>query len=75
MDSWFTHRAKLDKNDALFKFVEALEGACIESVESGFMTKDLALSIYGNELERKHYQESLEYLDTINRFLKKKINY
>jgi len=69
------HRAKLDKNDALFKFADHLEGACIESVESGFMTKDLALSIHGNKLEKKHYQESLEYLDTIARFLKKRLNY
>jgi len=68
------HRAKLDNNDALLKFSDSLEAACIESVEAGFMTKDLALSIYGKKLEKKHYQESLQFLDTINRFLKKKIN-
>jgi len=67
-------RAKLDKNDALLKFCDALEAACIEAVEGGYMTKDLALSVYGNKLERKHYQESLQFLDTINSYLKKKLN-
>jgi len=67
------HRAKLDNNPKLTQFAEALEAACIESVESGFMTKDLALSIHGTKLKREHYQESLEFLNTINRFLQKKL--
>jgi len=66
-------RAKLDNNPALHKFCDSLESSCIEAVESGFMTKDLALSIYGSKLEKKHYQESLQFLDTINSFLKKKM--
>ena len=41
------HRAKLDNNDALAKFSTSLEEACIEVVELGFMTKDLALCIHG----------------------------
>ncbi|HXZ67974.1 MAG TPA: NADP-dependent isocitrate dehydrogenase, partial [Alphaproteobacteria bacterium] len=40
-----THRAKLDSNDALAKFASKLEKVCIDTVESGFMTKDLALLI------------------------------
>ena len=43
------HRAKLDGNDALAKFTIALEEACIETVEQGFMTKDLALCIHENK--------------------------
>ena len=39
------HRAKLDDNDALRDFAEALETVCVETVESGDMTKDLAILI------------------------------
>lgn len=43
-----THRAKLDNNAPLAKFADDLEKACIETVEAGFMTKDLALCIKGS---------------------------
>jgi isocitrate dehydrogenase len=39
------HRAKLDDNAALDKFAHTLERVCIDTVEAGFMTKDLALLI------------------------------
>ncbi len=39
------HRAKLDNNDELAKFADTLEQVCIDTVESGHMTKDLALLI------------------------------
>ncbi|MDA8870785.1 NADP-dependent isocitrate dehydrogenase [Rhizobiaceae bacterium] len=39
------HRAKLDNNDALKTFADTLEQVCIDTVESGHMTKDLALLI------------------------------
>ncbi|GAA0586782.1 NADP-dependent isocitrate dehydrogenase [Rhizomicrobium electricum] len=39
------HRAKLDGNTALAEFSHTLEKVCIETVESGFMTKDLALLV------------------------------
>ena len=39
------HRAKLDDNDALRDFAGALETVCVETVESGDMTKDLAILI------------------------------
>ena len=39
------HRAKLDDNAELKRFAQALEDVCIESIEAGFMTKDLALCI------------------------------
>jgi isocitrate dehydrogenase len=41
------HRAKLDNNDALLKWTEALEGAIIETIRSGKMTKDLAICVHG----------------------------
>ena len=36
-------RGELDKNEALMKFADALEAACIKTIEDGKMTKDLAL--------------------------------
>jgi len=40
-----SHRAKLDNNDALAKFANTLEKVCVETVEAGYMTKDLALLV------------------------------
>ena len=40
-----SHRAKLDDNEALGKFAATLEKVCVDTVESGFMTKDLALLV------------------------------
>ena len=40
-----SHRAKLDGNEALAKFAATLEKVCVETVEAGFMTKDLALLV------------------------------
>src|SRR6201985_84279 len=40
-----SHRAKLDNNEALAKFAKTLEKVCVDTVESGFMTKDLALLV------------------------------
>ena len=39
------HRAKLDDNKELAKFADTLEKVCVETVEAGFMTKDLALLV------------------------------
>ena len=40
-----SHRAKLDKNRALEEFAKKLENICIETLENGIMTKDLALMV------------------------------
>ena len=40
------YRAQLDKNKPLEKFCKDLEAAIIETVEKGFMTKDLAICVY-----------------------------
>jgi isocitrate dehydrogenase len=40
-----SHRAKLDSNQALTNFAQILERVCIDTVESGFMTKDLAILV------------------------------
>ena len=39
------HRAKLDNNQALAKFAATLEKVCVDTVEAGYMTKDLALLV------------------------------
>lgn len=41
-------RAKLDGNERLKDFSEKLEASCVEAVESGKMTKDLALLVHGS---------------------------
>jgi isocitrate dehydrogenase len=64
------HRGKLDDNDELIKFSETLEQVCIETVESGSMTKDLAILIDKNA----KYLSTNQFLETINSNLKKKLN-
>jgi isocitrate dehydrogenase len=68
------HRAKLDNNPALAKFAEALEAASIETVESGFMTKDLALCIHGDNMRREHWLNSQDFMDKISETLRKKLS-
>lgn len=59
------HRATLDQNLKLEKFATSLEQVCIETIEAGFMTKDLALCIKGNNVERKDYLNTFEFLDKL----------
>ncbi len=68
------HRGKLDSNEALINFSKTLEQVCIQTVENGQMTKDLALLVYGDNMTRKHYLNTQEFLDTIKRNLEQKIN-
>ena len=62
-------RGKLDKNDDLILFADNLERACIETVEEGKMTKDLALLIHGNEPEKNVYLNTQDFLVSIERKL------
>ncbi|CAI2739032.1 unnamed protein product [Dicrocoelium dendriticum] len=60
------HRGKLDDNQELVRFCEDLENVCIETVESGQMTKDLAICIHGVEAVRpEHYLTTMDFLDAI----------
>jgi len=61
------HRATLDGNDKLAVFADTLEATCIETIQNGQMTKDLALCIHGKNLQREHYIETVEYMDTIGK--------
>jgi isocitrate dehydrogenase len=64
------HRGKLDNNNELIKFSKILESVCIETVESGSMTKDLAILID----KSAKYLTTNEFLEQINTNLKKKLN-
>jgi isocitrate dehydrogenase len=67
-------RGKLDQNDALIRFCDILEKVCIETVESGKMTKDLAVCLHGNQVTvGKDYLNTEDFLDAIDQNLKKKI--
>lgn len=68
------HRAKLDSNDALLKFAENLEAVCVETIEDGFMTKDLALCVKGSldKISRTDYLNTFEFLDKLAENLAKK---
>ncbi len=57
------HRAKLDNNPALAQFAETLEKVCIQTVEKGQMTKDLALLI-GKDQPYLNTQAFLDAIDT-----------
>ena len=65
------HRAKLDNNMALDKFAKTLERVCVETVESGKMTKDLAVCIYGEKVTPDQYVNTEPFLDLIDANLKK----
>jgi isocitrate dehydrogenase len=66
-------RGKLDGNKELVQFCEALEAVCIETVESGKMTKDLAVCIYGNNVSKENYLTTEDFLNTIDSNLKAKL--
>ncbi len=68
-------RAKLDGNDALDKFATSVEQVCIEVVESGRMTKDLAIIVKGsNKVEHgTDYLYTEEFLDAIDAGLQAKL--
>jgi isocitrate dehydrogenase len=64
------HRGKLDSNDELIKFAQTIEKVCIECVENGSMTKDLAILIGPSS----KYLTTNQFLDEIDGNLKKKLN-
>ncbi len=67
-------RAKLDQNQELAQFCQHLEDVCIETVESGKMTKDLALCIHGSNLEESMYLSTQDFLAALDENLQKKLN-
>lgn len=60
-------RGKLDSNKELVHFAQTLEKVCIETVESGKMTKDLAICAHGNNVKHgDHYLYTEEFLSAID---------
>ena len=60
----------MDSNEKLIKFAQKLEKVCIECVEGGSMTKDLAILIGPDS----KYLTTNQFLDEIDGNLKKKLN-
>ncbi|KAI8508106.1 PREDICTED: isocitrate dehydrogenase [NADP], mitochondrial-like isoform X2 [Branchiostoma belcheri] len=69
------HRGKLDGNQDLVKFCQTLEQACIDTVDSGKMTKDLAGCVYGGMANVKpgQYLYTMDFLEAIEEELKRKM--
>ena len=67
------HRGKLDNNQALIDFCQTLESVCIETVESGKMTKDLALLIHKENLNETHYLTTQDFLAVLKENLDEKL--
>jgi isocitrate dehydrogenase len=67
-------RGRLDGNDALVNFCQTLERVCVDVVESGRMTKDLAVCIHGNKVSHgEHYLYTEEFLDALDQELSKRL--
>jgi len=67
-------RGQLDNNQELIHFSKALEEVCVETVESGIMTKDLAICVHGNKVQHgEHYVYTEEFLDALDANLQKKL--
>ncbi|MGL4234454.1 NADP-dependent isocitrate dehydrogenase [Tabrizicola sp.] len=61
------HRAKLDGNDALMRFATTLEKVTVDTVEDGFMTKDLALLVGPDQ----KWLTTMGYLEKVDEYLNK----
>ncbi len=67
-------RGKLDNNQPLIQFCETLEQVCVDIVESGKMTKDLAVCIHGNAVQHgEHYLYTEEFLDALDTELRRRL--
>jgi isocitrate dehydrogenase len=67
-------RGKLDYNQELIDFCTALEEVCVATVESGKMTKDLAVCIHGNKVKHgEHYLNTEEFLNALDESLKARL--
>ena len=67
------HRGRLDNNEALINFCQTLEQVCVDVVESGKMTKDLAVCIYGNKVSEDQNLYTEDFLEALNSELKARL--
>jgi len=68
------HRGKLDQNQELIRFAETLEKVCVQTVESGKMTKDLAVCVQGNNVGPSDYMNTEDFLKLIATNLERSLN-
>jgi isocitrate dehydrogenase len=70
------HRAKLDDNTKLKRFAESLEAVCVDTIQAGHMTKDLAICVKGGmaNVTRSDYLNTFEFLDKLGENLAKKLS-
>jgi len=69
-----SHRGTLDGNDKLVEFAHKLEQVCIDTIQAGYMTKDLAICIKGlPNVTRENYLTSVEFLDKLAENLSKQM--
>lgn len=59
------HRGKLDGTPEVTEFARKLEQVCVETVEAGFMTKDLAVCIHGNNPPNGSYMYTTDFLSKL----------
>ncbi|MCO5144347.1 MAG: NADP-dependent isocitrate dehydrogenase [Oligoflexia bacterium] len=67
-------RGKLDNNESLIKFAETLESVCVQTVESGKMTKDLAICIHGSKIKDSDYLNTEPFLEAIDKELQSRLS-
>lgn len=65
------HRGKLDNNQELIDFCHTLEKVCIDTVEGGKMTKDLALLIHKDKMTSSDYLNTQDFLNALKENLDK----
>ena len=66
--AWSTglrYRGQFDNNEALVRFADTLEKVCVDTVESGTMTKDLAMCIHGEATKREHYVTTEQFMASV----------
>lgn len=68
------HRGKLDGNQKLIEFCTTLEEVCVDTVDSGFMTKDLALSVHGDKMKREHWLSTFDFMKKVAENLQTKLH-
>ena len=67
------HRGKLDNNQELIDFCKLLEGVCIETIEGGKMTKDLALLVFRDDMVSSNYLTTEQFFEELKSNLGRKI--
>ncbi len=68
------HRGRLDNTPDVVRWADLLEKTCVSTIEAGFMTKDLAVSIHGNKVPEGSYLNTGDFLDKLAEHLKKSWN-